>query len=127
MAVDSEWEALCKEERDARAAHAAVVENKGLTIAESVEQEAAAREEHTKVLERMEAALKVQREKAREQTYGSYALQEYVIREKVRAVLGEDRERGRIWSVEELQKDGWKKVDIQGGGEGWRKGPGSSG
>ena len=50
---------LCaRRRRDARAAHAAVVGNKGqLTIAESVEQEAAAREEHTKVLERMEAVL----------------------------------------------------------------------
>ena len=127
MAVDSEWQTLCKEERDARSAHAAVVGNKGLTIAESVEQESAAREEHTKVLERMEAALKGQREKVREQTFGAYAVRNYTVREEARVALEEDEERGRIWSVEELQQDGWNKVGMQGGGEGWKKGRGSSG
>ena len=125
MAVDSEWEALCKEERDARAAHAAVVENKGLTIAESVEQEAAAREEHTKVLERMEAAQLRDRQRAREQTFGAYGLQHFVVTEKQREHLEQDKERGRIWSVEGLQKDGWEKTSLRGE-EVW-KGPGGGG
>ena len=124
MVTESEWEVLCEEERRTREAHAASVKRVGN---EFEQQEAAARTKHASVVKRMEAALKGQREKAREQTYGSYALQEYVVREEVRAVLGEDKERGRIWSMEELEKDGWKKIGLQGGGEGWQKGSGSSG
>ena len=127
MSTESTWDALCKEEKAARAAHVAIDRNKGqLKIDDFVEQETAAREAHRDVLRRMDAERKREHEKIREQTYGAFALKEFLVAEGIRVKLERDDERGEVWSVEELERDGWKKVELKSGGEGWERPDGAS-